>query len=257
MNSSWEASFVQAGSVRLHTRRQIAAGTPLLLLHGLGASGAVWASFARRLSPHWQCIAPDLRGHGDSDHPVAGYEGPDYAGDLSAFIEQLALGSVPAIGHSLGALVAIALAARHPDRVSALVLLDPPLDAAIENPDIAEVYRLRKAPPGELEAYLNAPILAPVFRAAADAAFEAVLNARRGAAWAWDLAPSIQAPVLLIQADPLHGGVLGRDAAESFVRRLPRGELFSVSGASHTVHVSHPKQVTDAVMSFLDRAVEA
>jgi len=235
-------------------RRQTAAGTPLLLLHGLGASGAVWASFARRLNPPWQCIAPDLRGHGESDHPIAGYEGQDYAGDLAAFMDQLELESAPVIGHSLGALVAIALAAGYPGRVSALVLLDPPLDEAIENPDIAEVYRLRKAPPGELEAYLGAPILAPVFRAAADAAFGAILSAPRGAAWAWDLAPSIQAPVLLIQADPLQGGVLGREAAESFALRLPRGELLSIPGASHTVHVSHPKQVTDTVLSFLDRA---
>lgn len=249
--SRWDSSFVQAGDVRLRVRRQGASGRPLLLLHGLGVSGAVWQSFARRLGPQWQCIAPDLRGHGESDHVIAGYEPEDYAADTTALIDQLDLGPVPVVGHSLGALVAIALASRNPDRVHAAVLLDPPLDPALENPDVAEVYRLRHAPHGELERFLSAPALAPMFRQAADAAFEAILHAPRGAHRMWELATSLACPVLLVQADPERGGVLGPAAAQQFISLVPRGELLAVAGASHTVHVSHAALVADAVSRFL------
>jgi pimeloyl-ACP methyl ester carboxylesterase len=252
-SSGWDTSFVQVGDVRLHVRRQRAPGRPLLLLHGLGAGGIVWQSFARRLSPPWQCVAPDLRGHGESDYPIVGYEAEDYAGDVASLIQSVGAGPVPVVGHSLGALVAVALAANHPDLVRAAVLLDPPLDPDLENPDVAEVYRLRHAPSGELERYLSAPILAAVFRQAADAAFEAIMHAPRGARWAWDLAPSIRCPVLLVHADPARGGVLGPAASRDYNARLQRGEMYAIPGASHTVHVSHAAETAEAVLAFLAR----
>jgi pimeloyl-ACP methyl ester carboxylesterase len=249
----WEEFDVEAGEVRLHARRQAGDGRPAVLLHGLGAGGIVWQAFARRLAPSWRVLAPDLRGHGQSDKPPTGYSAFDYARDIDAMVRALGLGAVPVIGHSLGALVALALAARSPDLVTAAVLLDPPLDPAIVNQNIETVYRLRHAPPGELEAYLSSPLIAPVFRQAADAPFEAVLDAPRGAPWAWDLALSITVPVLLVQADPVHGGVLGNQPAQDFVARLPHGELLVIPGAAHTVHVSHAARVAEAVLAFLSK----
>jgi pimeloyl-ACP methyl ester carboxylesterase len=214
----------------------------------------VWQAFARRLNPPWQCAAPDLRGHGDSEKPPAGYEPQDYARDIARLINSLGSGAVHVIGHSLGALVALALAAHHPDTVSAAVLLDPPLDASIENPDVAEVYRLRTAPPGELETYLTVPALAPIFRRAADAAFETYLRSPRGAPWAWNVAPRLELPILLVRADPAAGGVLGDQAAQDFVARLPRGELVKIEGAAHALHASHPARVAELVLDLLRRA---
>jgi pimeloyl-ACP methyl ester carboxylesterase len=254
VGGTWEMFFAETSEVRLHVRRQRAAGRPLLYLHGLGASGVVWQSFARRLNPPWQAICPDLRGHGESDHPIVGYEAEDYARDIARLIDQLGLGPLPVIGHSLGALVAIALAVSDPEKVKTLVLLDPPLDSERDNPEIAEVYRLRHAPPGELERFLSAPILAPVFRQAADAAFEAILHAPRGAQWAWDVAAQIRCPVLLVAADPAEGGVLRPETARTFAALLSRAEVLSIPGAAHTVHVSHAEQVATAVAAFLKRA---
>ena len=251
MSPSWETLTIPAGSIQLHLRRQTASGKPLILLHGLGASGAVWQAFARRLNPPWQCIAPDLRGHGDSDKPASGYESTDYAADVAALITSLGPDPVPIIGHSLGALVTIALAAHHPDRISAAILLDPPLDPAIQTSEVPEVYRLRKAPPGELERYLSVPALAPIFRQATDAAFGTYLNTLRGAQWAWDLAPHIHAPTLLIQADPTNGGALGDSAAADFTSRLPQAELSKIAGAGHAVHATHGGRVADLALAFL------
>jgi pimeloyl-ACP methyl ester carboxylesterase len=226
----------------------------VLLLHGLGVGGSVFQSFARRLLPHLAAIAPDLRGHGESDAPAEGYTPLDYALDLVALVADERLAPLPVVGHSLGALVGLKLADVEPPTVKWLVLLDPPLDANLRNSDIPEVYRLRHAPPGQLEAYLLtvnpgggqalARALARLFREASDAAFEAMLERA-------DTAPPIvTCPTLIVQADPRSGGVLGDAAAQAFVSRLPRGSLMKIEGAPHALHASHPREVASAILRF-------
>jgi (E)-2-((N-methylformamido)methylene)succinate hydrolase len=257
----WEEQDVAVGGQRLHLRRTAGPGKPLLFLHGLGASGVVWQALARRLAPDWAPIAPDLPGHGESA-PAPGPEGyapQSLAGAVVGLLDALGVARAPVVGHSLGALVALAMVAEHPDRAPAAVLLDPPVDPERRNPDVAEVYRLRREPPGALEAYLaegsGSPLaaraLASVFRQADDAVFRTYLDAPAGAPWAWDEAPLIGAPVLVVQADPAAGGVLGDGAAEGFVARLPRGQLRRIPGARHAVHASHPEEVAEAVRAFL------
>ncbi len=250
---SWRELDVDAGGVRLHLRRLDAPtdGPPLVLLHGLGVSGAVWQSFGRRLAPPFTILAPDLRGHGRSEHPPTGYQPADYARDVDALLAALPIASACLAGHSLGALVALAMAAWHAPRVRALVLIDPPLDPARPPRDVETVYRLRHAPPGELERFLSFPLLAPLFRQASDAPFEAMLAAPPGAPWAWEAAPAIQAPVLLVQADPERDGVLGDQAAGDFLARLPHGRRLKLAGAAHAVHASHPAPLAAAMREFL------
>jgi (E)-2-((N-methylformamido)methylene)succinate hydrolase len=260
---AWQEQDVPVGDRRLHLRRAVGEGPPLLLLHGLGVSGAVWQALARRLVPTWSPIAPDLPGHGESDPAGPGGPGgytPEALADaVGGLLDALRIERIPVVGHSLGALVALALAVHHPQRVTGVVLLDPPLDPQRRNPDVAEVYRLRKGPSGALEDYLartsGSPLaaraLAPIYRAAQDGAFEAHLQAQPGAPWAWAEAPHVTAPVLLVQADPALGGVLGDEAAEGFVARLPRGRLVKIAGARHAVHASHAADVARVTLDFL------
>src|SRR5262249_4583663 len=106
----WQELTAKGRGVGLHLRRVIEPkAPPLLLLHGLGVTGAVWQSFARRLLPTYAGVAPDLRGHGESDAPPDGYAPEDYAADLTEMIDELKLSPLPVVGHSLGALVALAL----------------------------------------------------------------------------------------------------------------------------------------------------
>jgi pimeloyl-ACP methyl ester carboxylesterase len=264
----WQELRAPGRGIELHVRRIVdTPGRPVLLLHGLGVGGVVWQAFARRLTPDLAAVAPDLRGHGLSDAPPSGYAATDYAADLAELIESLLEPPVPVVGHSLGALAALTLADLRPELVDWLVLLDPPLDPDLRNPDVSEVYRLRHAPSGELEAYLRsrneaggpllAKALADLFRQASDAAFEALLDpadrlgrAPRAAGAAWDQASRVSQRTLVLQADPRHGGVLGDAAARAFVERLPHGELIKVDGAGHALHASQPGPVAAAILAF-------
>ena len=260
----WREEIVQGRGARLFIRRVVdPPAPPVLLLHGLGVGGSIWQSFARRLLPHLAAVAPDLRGHGQSDAPDAGYAPTDYANDLLEVVAAELQSPVPVVGHSLGALVALAMAELRPDLLSWLVLLDPPLDPGLPNSEVPSVYRLRHAPPGELEAYLlgrnpgGGPLLAQslakLFRQASDAAFEAMLDPddRHGRAPAISTrAARITLPVLVLQADPDHGGVLGDAAARQFVDRLSNGTLHKIAGATHALHASHPAEVARAILDF-------
>ncbi len=258
----WQTTSVPAGTVHLRVRRVVEpSAPPVLLLHGLGVAADVWQAFGRRLAPRYAAVAPDLRGHGESDAPAHGYDPIDYARDLVALFGELVSPPAPIVGHSLGSLVALALASLRPDLAFALVLVDPPLDAATPSRDAAEVFRLRHAPTGELEGYLLAQnprggrllaeTLARLFRRSADGAFEALLAEPPGHPRAWEWARRVQVPTLVVQADPAAGGVLGDAAAETLTRALPRGRLTKLPGASHAVHASHPAELAKAILDFL------
>lgn len=122
-----------------------AALSPLLLVHGLGADSDDWIWHLPALSAHRRVIAPDLRGHGHSSAPENGYRPRELAGDLVRLLDQLGIERITAIGHSLGTLLVSALAVEHPDRVSALVCVDPgygqPPTVARRFPKIIEALR--------------------------------------------------------------------------------------------------------------------
>ena len=120
------------GIVRLHVRSfgrtPHRDGSPFVLLHGLGVSGVVWTAFARRQLGDRTVIAPDLRGHGESDSsPDDAYAISDYAADIAKLISDRFGGTpVALVGHSLGGLIAIEVARIWPKSVGHLVVLDPP-----------------------------------------------------------------------------------------------------------------------------------
>ena len=98
----------------------------VLLIHGLSSNAAFWARVAARL-PGQRLVAMDLRAHGSSDAPEAGYEPATLAADAAALVEELELGRIVVAGHSWGGTIALQLAADRPDLVAGLAVVDGPV----------------------------------------------------------------------------------------------------------------------------------
>lgn len=103
------------------------AGRPLLALHGHLSEGASFAALAAALGPEWRVIAPDQRGHGDSDR-AAQYTRAGYLADLVALLAHLGIDRTVVLGHSLGGINGYHLAAEHPELVAALIDVDAPAE---------------------------------------------------------------------------------------------------------------------------------
>jgi pimeloyl-ACP methyl ester carboxylesterase len=98
-------------------------GTPVVLVHGVGARLDNWEGVAARLAAHFQVIRFDLRGHGRSSKVPGPYTLDLFTADLVGLMDHLGLPPCRVAGHSLGGLIAQNLAVRHPERVMALALL--------------------------------------------------------------------------------------------------------------------------------------
>jgi len=112
--------------------RRPAGKTPVLLLHGLASNMTRWSEFVEhtRLTEERDVIRVDLRGHGDS--PTRGRISLEtWSDDLLALLDAIGAPRALLVGHSLGAQVALACASRAPQRVAAVVLIDPVFRSAL------------------------------------------------------------------------------------------------------------------------------
>ena len=110
--------------VRTHFIR-LGRGEPVALVHGFTASHALWFRQAPALArAGFEVLAYDLRGHGDSAHPGAGYDLQTLAADLLALLDGHRLGRVHLVGLSLGGMIAQRFTLAHPERVQTLTVAD-------------------------------------------------------------------------------------------------------------------------------------
>ncbi|TGQ73328.1 alpha/beta hydrolase [Mesorhizobium sp. M00.F.Ca.ET.186.01.1.1] len=134
---------VDVGSLDIAYVELAGAEPPLLLVHGFTDTSRSFSLLAPHLAGR-RLIMPDLRGHGASQ-VGRGCSIADFAGDIAELIRRLQLDRPVVVGHSLGAMVAIALAARHDDLIGGLVVMAGTLkpDFAPDHPLIAGVRALR------------------------------------------------------------------------------------------------------------------
>ena len=157
------------------TSHRTGSGLPVLLLHGLSQQQAFWDPVVRRLRTRPVAVV-DQRGHGASDTPAAAdYSVAACADDALAVLSHLGWDRAIVVGHSWGASVALATAARRPERVPAAVLLDGGLWSPADLGPRDEV-RERLTPPSlgipsdRLWAMVSGGELAPWWRPEAPAA---------------------------------------------------------------------------------------
>lgn len=107
-------------------------GPPVVFIHGLASNGSRWSELVRTstLIARHDLIRIDLRGHGES-LTRRRYDLSDWCGDLEHLLDVERAGTAVLVGHSLGATLAMRFAAEHPDRVAALILVDPVFREAV------------------------------------------------------------------------------------------------------------------------------
>jgi len=233
-------------------------GRPLIALHGHLSEGATFAPLAQALGPSWRVIAPDQRGQGESDR-VADYSREGYLADMRALFDHMGLDRAVLLGHSLGAINSYQFAARHPERVSALINAEGPVALGLDGTN----------PFGFL---LNLPYEAPTRDALIESAgpaapyFSDRLRQNPDGSWRlpfhpqdmyqseeqvhgdhWDDWTATTCPALLLRATK---GVIAAEQATAMVERRPGTRLVELD-ADHSIPTSVPNEFADAVRAFL------
>jgi pimeloyl-ACP methyl ester carboxylesterase len=137
--TSFRTQDVQTDGARIHVRIG-GQGSAVVLLHGFGDTGDMWAPLAADLARDHVVVVPDLRGMGLSSHPDGGYDKRTQAADIRSALTQLGLDRAAIVGHDIGTMVAYAYAARYPDQTEKLVVMDapipgiPPWDEIVRSP---------------------------------------------------------------------------------------------------------------------------
>ena len=266
--------------VRLHVREwqrpaapDGAPGQPWLCVHGLASNARTWDGVVARLHELGHAVATvDLRGHGRSDKPDAGYDFPTLCADLVAVLDGLGWDAAAVAGQSTGGNLVVDLAARHPDRVRAVAGLDggaidlqqrwPVWEdclAALTPPPFAGTSRaemetrLRRRHPDWSDEGVGATLAN--FETRPDGSIRPRLTLDRHlrllrALWEHrpaHLLPKVTVPVLLVvAADPREDSetAAAKDAdVEAAVVALRTLTVHRMAPADHDVHVQQPRAV--------------
>ena len=102
-------------------------GPAVVLLHGYGETGDMWAPLAASLMHDHTVVVPDLRGMGLSSKPAGGFTKMNQAADVADVLDALKIERADVVAHDIGNMVAFAMAERYPDRVTKLVVIDAPI----------------------------------------------------------------------------------------------------------------------------------
>src|SRR5271163_95392 len=123
---SFKTEMITTNGTQLYVRVG-GKGPAVVLLHGYGETGDMWAPLAAVLAHDHTVVVPDLRGMGLSSHPAGGYDKKTQGEDIAGVLDALKIGKVELVTHDIGNMVGYAFAAEHPDRVTKFVLMDAPL----------------------------------------------------------------------------------------------------------------------------------
>lgn len=250
-------------------------GTPVLLLHGYGESLLSWRAVFDELALHADVIAFDLPGFGLSSKPDHGYSADSLAQVALRLMDTLGVRRAVFVGHSLGGAVSAAAAARAPDRLLGLVLIDPALitppalssfgnstDQTERMRSIVAAYyedlRSRFAGAHDPE-WLSESDAAMAYEPAQDPAYRqalvAVLRQFDFQHLTAKRAARLTMPALLIWGaqDP----VVPSTSAQGLLAALPRARLAIVPRSWHRPHVERPGVVAGLIEGFLGEIARA
>src|SRR5438105_13285612 len=137
--ASFKTQTIKTNGTELYVRIG-GEGPAVVLLHGFGDTGDMWAPIAAKLVADHTVIVPDLRGMGLSAHPDTGYTKKNQAADIAGIMDALKVQKADLVTHDIGNMVSYALAAQYPARITKWVVIDAPL------PGIGDWYNIIRSP---------------------------------------------------------------------------------------------------------------
>ncbi|MFI5706420.1 alpha/beta fold hydrolase [Kribbella sp. NPDC051620] len=235
----------------------------LVLLHGLGSDSNDWSWVVPELAARYRVVALDLPGHGHStagrSHTLA-----DAASAVLALAEHLGCDRFVPVGHSLGGAVAARLAVQHPDRVQAVVEVDPAyaLPAVVVGAWNAERTQSQRKSAKLPDALLTAPTMSPSLRIrlanCVDAMDPSVFwdyydGLASGPEEMFVSSPEAEAylrrrtcPVLAIHS------LRGRAQWETALFTDPASRAIEWEGSSHYLHIERHRELAVVLSAWLD-----
>jgi len=246
-------------------------GPPVVLLHGIGGSHAVWNDIIPGLAKEFRVVAPDLRGHGRTAAPAGSqFTFKEMMGDVLRLADEQGIDSAHWVGLSGGALLALRIALDHPERVRSLTLVSGAAYTDAHTRSVAERWSetYAKEGPDRFALRMLKDLYYPDWIEAnldfADALREQVKHQDFTPAVRWGRSmgtfdernriASVARPTLIVQAmddavvDASHGRILRQSIPGAQIR------IFAQTG--HMVPTERPPELLDAILKFL-RSCEA
>lgn len=259
---------VERDGIKLHYYRTGDEKQPILFLHGITDSGLCWNETALAFEPFYDVILMDARGHGLSDKPESGYGADDRVSDVIALLDQLNLLKLPIVGHSLGAETAALVAARYPERVSSLILEDPPFvkDTSRETKEAKEerAERFKRSILEFSQMSLDEVIekgrkenpdwLQTEFFQWAKAKKQVSVNVINGVLekrpyWR-EYIQAIKCPVLLFTGNNDLGGIITPDVAVDLQTALKQAKIVNIPNAGHNIRRQNFSRFYEEMKAF-------
>lgn len=270
--NAWQSDFIETNGLKLHyTRTGANSGKPpIVLAHGFSDDGLCWTPVAEALQADYDVIMVDARGHGKSDGPEQGYGSAEHAADYAGVITGLQLKRPAVLGHSMGAMTALALAGLYPDLPGMILLEDPPpfwsptFERGLprRGSGMAQwIIDTKRKTREELIAACRAQ--SPHWSEAevgpwADSKIRFsfnVLNQEGAAPVDWEATiRAIRCPALLITADPDRGAIVTPATAAALKTLLPGARIEHIAGAGHSIRRDQFARYMEVVKAFLAQA---
>lgn len=254
-----------ASGVRVVVHEYPGTGPRVLLIHGIGSSSADFNPVLEGLVEFCQPYLLDLRGHGASDQPEVGYHYSDYVRDLESVLAHLQLDHPIVLGHSLGGIITLMWAARHPEMARAIIIEDSPLRSGIDFKDAFEGWLTLNALPHEVvKAWYAEKNPGWSDQLVHQRSFDMVNTARpailelQASSLANEGLDSVTgldeltSPLLFLQGDIATGSMVHPEDLARLQQSIPQMCVKHFQGASHTIHRSHPMEWLAAVRSFVE-----
>jgi pimeloyl-ACP methyl ester carboxylesterase len=239
-------------------------GAPVLLLHGLGSSGADWELVAPLFTKDHRVLMPDLRGHGQTEKPPGEYPVAQHARDVAALLDALHLKNVYVIGLSMGGMVAFQLAVDRPDQVRSLVIVNSgpdmrPLTWKLKLAFTSRLVMLRLMGPQRFGAMIAGRLFPKPEQAALREqtaarlganVLDVYLRATRGLiGWSViDRIGEIQAPVLVVSSERDYTPL---SLKQEYAKKLKRGRVEELKDSGHAASADQPVALVALITPFL------